>query len=201
MSWIKVIDYDQAKGRLKRLYERVKGPDNKVDNVLKIHSLRPHTLSGHMELYKGVLHHSGNSFPKWYLETLGVYVSQLNQCSYCVDHHAEGLKRCLNDDEKYHSIRQAIDTDQFQDQLDKKLIAGIRYARMLTLAHASITVKDMDELRGHGFDDGEILEVNQVVCYFNYVNRMVVGLGVNTNGDILGLSPNDNEDSENWSHS
>ena len=47
---------------------------------------------------------------------------------------------------------------------------------------------------------GEILEVNQVVSYFNYVNRMVVGLGVDTVGDIIGLSPNNNDETNNWSH-
>jgi hypothetical protein len=51
MSWIETIDYNMAKGKLKRLYKRVKGPDDNVDNVLKIHSLRPHTLEGHMVLY------------------------------------------------------------------------------------------------------------------------------------------------------
>ena len=70
-----MINYEAAKGRLKSIYERVKGPDNKVDNVLRLHSLRPHTLQGHMTLYKSVLHHSGNTLPKWYLEALGVYVA------------------------------------------------------------------------------------------------------------------------------
>ena len=58
----------------------------------------------------------------------------------------------------------------------------------------------MESLRSVGFDDGEILEVNQLVSYFNYVNRTVVGLGVNTDGDILGLSPNESDDPNNWSH-
>ena len=81
MSWIETIDYADANGKLKKIYERVKGPDGNIDNVLKLHSLRPHTLTGHMTLYKSVLHHSENSLPKWYLEALGVYVSQLNKCS------------------------------------------------------------------------------------------------------------------------
>jgi hypothetical protein len=29
---------------------------------------------------------------------------------------------------------------------------------------------------------------------------MVLGLGVTTEGDILGLSPNENKDSSNWNH-
>ena len=35
-------------------------------------------------------------------------------------------------------------------------------------------------------DDGEILEANQIIGYFNYVNRCLNGLGVTTEGDIVG---------------
>ena len=49
--------------------------------------------------------------------------------------------------------------------------------------------------------DGEILEINQVCSYFAYANRTVLGLGVITKGDILGLSPNESDDPDNWSHS
>ena len=55
-------------------------------------------------------------------------------------------------------------------------------------------------MRTAGLDDGEILEVNQVVSYFAYVNRTVLGLGVTTEGDTLGLSPIDSEDPANWQH-
>ena len=55
-------------------------------------------------------------------------------------------------------------------------------------------------MRAAGFDDGEILEINQVTAYFAYANRMVLGLGVDTNGDIIGLSPGDSSDPDNWSH-
>ena len=53
MSWISTISYDQATGRLKRLYDKIKGPENYIDNVLKIHSLRPHTLDAHMKNHSG----------------------------------------------------------------------------------------------------------------------------------------------------
>ena len=45
---------------------------------------------------------------------------------------------------------------------------------------------DADLLRNTGCDDGEILEVNQVVAYFNYSNRLLNGLGVTTEGDAVG---------------
>ena len=47
MTWIETIDYDKASGRLKTLYDRVKGPEDNVDNIMMAHSLRPHTMEGH----------------------------------------------------------------------------------------------------------------------------------------------------------
>ena len=51
------------------------------------------------------------------------------------------------------------------------------------------------------YDDGEIIEINQVTAYFTYANRTVLGLGCSTEGDILGLSPNRSDDPGDWSHS
>lgn len=201
MSWIKTIDFDKAEGKLKRLYKRVKGPDNNVDNVLKIHSLRPHTLEGHMVLYKAVLHHSGNTLPKWYLEALGCYVSHLNNCDYCLEHHFSGLQRLLNDAAKSEQFLKAVKSDALDSFFDAKFTSGVTYAKKLTLSVQAIVEEDFSNLKDAGFSEGEILEINQVVSYFNYVNRSVIGLGASTSGDILGLSPNQNDNPDNWGHS
>ncbi|MEX0315101.1 MAG: carboxymuconolactone decarboxylase family protein [Allomuricauda sp.] len=200
MSWIKVVDYENADPQLKRIYDRVKGPDNNVDNVLSIHSLRPHSLVGHMTLYKNVLHNSNNELPKWYLEAIGIYVSYLNKCNYCVQHHFEGFKRLLNDDEKAKDFMKAVKADKVDGIFEEKYLAGMAYAKKLTVSHTAISEQDIVELRSTGFTDGQILEINQVSSYFNYVNRTVLGLGVNTKGDILGLSPNESADPDNWNH-
>lgn len=55
-------------------------------------------------------------------------------------------------------------------------------------------------MRDAGMTDGEVLEINQVVSYFNYANRTVLGLGVSIEGDILGLSPNNSDEENNWNH-
>jgi uncharacterized peroxidase-related enzyme len=201
MSWIKTIEYSEADANLKRMYDRVKGPNNNVDNVLKIHSLRPHTLTGHMTLYKSVLHNSNNSLPKWYLEAIGVYVSYLNTCNYCVDHHYEGFSRLLDDDIKASLFKEAVQNNTLESFFDAKYFGGIIYARLLTLEHSKITKETINNLIDLGFSEAEVLEINQLASYFNYVNRMVIGLGVNTEGDIIGLSPNDSDSPKDWSHS
>jgi len=200
MSWIKTINYREANSKLKRIYDKVKGPNNNIDNVLLIHSLRPHSLTGHMSLYKNVLHNSNNKIPKWFLETIGVYVSFLNACDYCVTHHFTGLKRLVNDDKKSEEILNSIRNDTLNQVFDLKQLSGLKYAKKLTLNLGEIDENDIIDLKKFDFTDGEILEINQVTSYFNYVNRTVVGLGVNLSGDILGLSPNDSDDPNNWNH-
>ena len=200
MTWIKTIPYEEADQKLKKLYDRVKGPDGQIDNILAAHSLRPHSLTGHMALYKNVLHNQNNTLPKWYLETIGVLVSILNKCDYCVQHHYHGLKKLLNDDAQSELILQALKSGYYAKQFEGKEYAGLRYAKELTLMAHRINEINMDMLRSSGLDDGEILEINQVTAYFNYANRTVLGLGVNIDGEVLGLSPNDDGNEENWGH-
>jgi len=200
MTFIKTVAYDDATGRLKQLYDRIKGPDDNVDNIMMAHSLRPHTMDGHMTLYKYVLHHSANTVPKWFLEALGVLVSSLNDCSYCVEHHFAGMRRLLGDTARADAIRSAIASCEHAGAFDQREQAALAYARKLTLSPAEVTADDVEVLRVAGFDDGQILEINQVVAYFAYANRTVLGLGVTTDGDILGLSPGNSANPDDWSH-
>ena len=62
----------------------------------------------------------------------------------------------------------------------------LKYAKKLTLNPGKINQKDFQELKKVGLNDGEILEANQIICYFNYVNRSINGLGVTTEGDTVG---------------
>jgi len=201
MAWIDTVPYQEAEGRLKQLYDRVKGPDDNVDNIMMMHSLRPHTMEGHMAIYKYVLHHSANRVPKWFLETLGVWVSSLNNCAYCVEHHFQGLRRLLKDDDKANAIRTAIDARRPEaGPFERKQVLAMHYAGALTLSPMLVNEEMIEGMREAGYDDGEILEINQVTAYFGYANRTVLGLGCSTEGDILGLSPNNSDSPDDWSH-
>ncbi|WDI30514.1 peroxidase-related enzyme [Hyphococcus flavus] len=205
MTFIKTIAPDEAEGRLKTLYDRITGPDGRIDNIMTAHSLRPPSLEGHMSLYKNVLHHSANTTPKWLLETIGVYVSIMNNCAYCVEHHFEGLRHLLKDDARAEQIRSALNAGAAgdimeQDVLAPKESAALRYAAMITKTPELIRANDIELLRTAGWNDGEILEINQVAAYFAYANRTVLGLGVTTEGDRLGLSPNNSDDENDWGH-
>ena len=188
-SWIRVVPYEASQGELRRLYDIVGGASGNIDNVVKVHSLRPHTLEGHYTLYRAVLHDPANQLPAWFLEALGVYTSLLNHGHYSVAHHALGFRHALNQNERADTILEALESDQPDSAFAGKELALLRYARQLTLTPGHIEKGDVERLRSAGATDGEILEVNQVVAYFNYANRVLNGLGVTTEGDVLGTSP------------
>jgi uncharacterized peroxidase-related enzyme len=200
MTWIETVPYVEADGPLLELYDRVKGPDDNVDNIMLAHSLRPHTMEGHMVLYKYVLHHPRNTVPKWFLEAAGVYTSILNECGYCIEHHYAGMSRLLKDAARSETIRRALESDDLESAFERKESAALDYVRKLTQRPGDVSDADIQTLRDAGWEDGEILEINQVAAYFNYANRTVLGLGINTDGDILGLSPGDSPDPRNWRH-
>ena len=105
------------------------------------------------------------------------------------------------DDERGAEIRAALDAGNPAAAFDGKELAGLLYVEKLTTDPSALAESDIVALRDSGFDDGEILEINQVAAYFAYANRMVLGLGINTEGDIIGLSPGDSTNPDNWSHS
>jgi NAD(P)H-hydrate epimerase len=63
------------------------------------------------------------------------------------------------------------------DRLEPRLRALLAYALKLTRTPAAMTRDDVDALREHGLDDRAIVDANQVVAYYNYVNRVADVLG------------------------
>ena len=92
----------------------------------------------------------------------------------------------LGNTKRAEEIRAALRTQKFQNVFDKKEIAILKYSQKLTQNVREMEESDVKKLKKRGCDDGEILEVNQVVAYFNYSNRLLNGLGVSLDGDKIG---------------
>ena len=48
---------------LKEILNLARTPHGTVDNVMRIHSLRPNTMKGHVTLYRAALHDESNKIP------------------------------------------------------------------------------------------------------------------------------------------
>jgi uncharacterized peroxidase-related enzyme len=72
----------------------------------------------------------------------------------------------------------AVESDWRTAPLEPPQRALLTYAEKLTLHPGDMLEEDLLPLREAGLDDRAILEVNLVVAYFAYANRIADGLGV-----------------------
>jgi alkylhydroperoxidase family enzyme len=54
----------------------------------------------------------------------------------------------------------------------------VAWAIKLTLSPEAMTAADLEPLREAGLDDEAVHDLAAIVAYFNFVNRMALGLGV-----------------------
>jgi uncharacterized peroxidase-related enzyme len=78
---LRLIDVDEATGRLRAEYDAAVGRAGKVFNIVKAMSLRPGVLQRSMELYKGIMF-GPSGLSRLERELLAVVVSRENDCHY-----------------------------------------------------------------------------------------------------------------------
>ncbi|MDG2406324.1 MAG: peroxidase-related enzyme [Paracoccaceae bacterium] len=186
-AWISMVSDENADLELKKMLDLARTPHGTVDNVMRVHSLRPNTMKGHVTLYRAALHDTANTIPKWFQETISSYVSMLNDCPYSLANHWKNAAHLIGDVAKATQIEKALQVRQPEACFDGAELSMLKYAEKLTLSPAKMVHDDVQALKDNGLDDGQILEVNQIVGYFNYVNRLLNGLGVTTSGDTVGF--------------
>ena len=190
-AWIAMISDEDADGDLKQLLDNARTPHGTVDTVMRVHSLRPKTMAGHVALYRSVLHSEDNTLPFWFLEVVASYTSILNDCTYSLTHHFMNVRNLLKDQERSDRIFVALKAHRPEEAFEGKELALLRYAAKLTTDVGKMVKSDFEALKLAGCDDGEILEVNQVCAYFSYSNRLLNGLGCTTDGDVIGYYKGD----------
>jgi len=143
-------------------------------------------MRGHVALYRAALHDSTNTLPEWLQETISSYVSILNDCPYSLANHWANARHLIADDDKADAIEKALLSGKPESVFSGTELALLRYAQKLTQQPGAMEQADVEALKNNGLTDGEILEANQIIGYFNYVNRLLNGLGVTTDGDTVG---------------
>ncbi len=185
-AWIEMISDEDASDALLDVLKLARTPHGTVDNVMRVHSLRPNTMRGHVVLYRAALHDDDNTIPTWFQETISSYVSILNDCPYSLANHWANARHLIGNDARADVIERALQARKPEAAFEGGELALLNYAEKLTLKPGEMQQSDVQALRDAGVPDGEILEANQIIGYFNYVNRCLNGLGVTTDGDIVG---------------
>jgi uncharacterized peroxidase-related enzyme len=174
MAWIKVIQPGETENdRLRTFYKKYSDPFEGIDNILKIHSLNPDSMWKHYDYFK-LLTTGRSGLSRMQREMLAIVVSAANDCEYGVTHHREAL-HVLTQNE---SLCDAVAGDYTTADVPEKDIAMMKFAEVLTRNPSGVARENVEELRSAGFKDHEILDIVQVAAYYNFMNRMAQGLGV-----------------------
>lgn len=178
MPFIEVIQPEEAEGELKKIYEELKEKRGKLAEVHKIQSLNPESITRHMDLYMTLLF--GKSPLKRYRrEMMAVVVSAANNCEYCRLHHGEALNHYWKDDKKVQQLSQ--DYQKLDLSAEDRLLCDLAWD--LTENPTEISDGRIMKLKKHGFSDRAILDATLIISYFNFVNRVVMGLGVEADAE------------------
>ena len=130
-------------------------------------------MSNHLDLYMTIMF-GKSGLSRAEREAIAVVVSANNDCKYCVSHHAEALRHYLKDEDTINLLMAADGLET----LEPRLSNIVRHAEKLTSAPGAMTESDLGELRAVGLSDKDILDLTLIVGYFNFVNRIALGLGV-----------------------
>lgn len=173
MAWINIVEKKDAAGDLKEIYDDISKKRGKLSNIMKIQSLNPKAMKNHMDLYLSIMFDKSGLNRKQ-RELIGVVVSEINKCEYCINHHVEALNFYWKDIERITKLLNNYKTAN----LSKKEEIMLDYASKLTIKPHSTRKEDINNLRKAGFNDKDILNINLITSYFNFVNRIALGLGI-----------------------
>jgi uncharacterized peroxidase-related enzyme len=179
MTRIKVIDYEESSGRLREIYDDLITKRGKLAEVHKIQSLRPESILKHIDLYLEIMF-SHSELSRAEREMMAVVVSTANGCIYCQAHHSQALNFYWKNDKKI----ELLNISYTKANLDDKNLILCKFADELTRNPENAHLYDItDPLNKIGLSNNAVLDATLVVAYFNFVNRIVLALGVELEND------------------
>lgn len=96
--------------------------------------------------------------------------------------HEKDLRSVVESDEQ----RQKVQEDYRSAGLTPREVALLDFAVKLTKVPAGARKDDLDALRGHGLTDEQIVDAVHCIGYFNFINRVLDGLGVDPEPSMRG---------------
>jgi uncharacterized peroxidase-related enzyme len=91
-----------------------------------------------------------------------------------MESHEKDLRSVVESDEQ----RVAVQADYRSAGLTPREVALLDFAVNLTKSPSGVQRHELDALRGHGFNDEQLVDAVHCIGYFNFINRVLDGLGV-----------------------
>jgi uncharacterized peroxidase-related enzyme len=150
-------------------------------SLIDVFKAFPETSKPLIEFHE-VLLRGPSPFTAMERELIAAFVSGLNRCDYCHGVHAATAERMGVE----AGLLPRIVQDGDLDGVDTKLRPVLALARKLTLSPDSVTKAEADAVLAAGWDDTALYYTVAVTALFNFMNRLVEGLGIELEPSYVG---------------
>ncbi len=176
MTWIETVAPEDATGVLREAYDWQARKLGEPAEFTILGSLYPEIVYERLRLYKFV-----EACPSGLSARERAFAAFVVSTRNGTPHCSSGLRIKLGEYGVEPELVREVGGGVF-DRVgeDRRLTAILTYARKLTLTPGEIAAEDIGVLRDAGLDDLEILDLNNIVAYYNYINRVANGLGLRT---------------------
>lgn len=145
-------------------------------SLLEVFKAFPETCKPLIEFHE-VLLRGPSPFTEMERELIAAFVSRLNHCRYCHGVHSATAERLGAAPGIAEKLSESIELHD----APAKLRPVLHYARKLTQAPSSVTQADIDAIYAEGWNDAALYHAAAVTALFNFMNRLVEGLGIELN--------------------
>ncbi len=159
IRYLRPVQANNATGKVKHIYRQIRN-DFQLVPPLTLFSPSPELLAGVWAIWRESQFVQGVT-PRSTLEAISAAVSQINECSYCVDAHSGMLHATSN-----HDVVNAI------FMRDIALIENIKTRQIVEWA-LSTKRPDSQVLASPSFTKEELPEIIGTAITYHFINRMV----------------------------
>lgn len=176
------MPWDEAEGQLRDAYDWQAASLGRPAEFTQLGSPYPAIVEERLRLYK-VVEACPSALTPVERQLACFVTSLLNGTDHC----ASGLRLKLASLGVADDVLDGVAADPAGFELadlgladQPRLQAIARHAAKLTSSPAAMAEADVDALRAHGLGDLELVDLNNLVAYYGYINRVVMGLGLRT---------------------
>ncbi len=172
MAYVSEVEETQAAPELRELYSTIEKGFGSVPHYFKALGPLPEVIAAQLHMNAALM--GDGALSASVKEQIGLVVSGINASSYCITIHMELLQQFGFEKQ----FARKLATDYEHAPVDDKTKALFRFADKLTRKPVDVEESDAEEVLRAGWSQDALRETALTVSFFNYINRVSLGLGL-----------------------
>jgi uncharacterized peroxidase-related enzyme len=172
MAYVSEVEQTEAAPELRELYATIEEKFGFVPHYFKALGVVPEVIAAQLRMNAAIM--GDGALPASVKEQIGLVVSGINASSYCITIHMELLQEFGFEKQ----FARKLATDYERAPVDEKTKTLFRFADKLTRKPVDVEESDAEKVLRAGWSQDALRETVLTVSFFNYVNRVSLGLGL-----------------------